>query len=361
MLRVGICGMGLMGRGYFRIFRENPHVHVTAVCDIDPERIQPAWYAAANQGTASATDDDRVLRLGGQDGAGRTGAVRSFLRFEELCALPDLDVIAVTTPSTLHAPISIAALRAGKHVICEKPMSLSAAACDRMLEAARAAGKTLMVEQCVRFFPQYELIKQYVDQGVLGHIQYAFLQRLGSPPSHSRNHWMLDARQSGGAVYDLHIHDVDFVHELLGAPDTIEAAGGGTLSGGIDHVTATWRYPQQRYAVLSGAWSLHNPWPFDMSITVHGDKGTLHWTASAGPEVLYYNGGKEAQKLPCPNEGGTRRLLAYFIDRVRQDLPTPRCTAASARMAVALADLEVRAIELGGPVEVAESLVPVPA
>lgn len=354
-IRFGICGMGLMGRGFYRILREHPRAAVTAICDIDVARLEPGWYAAAHQGTASAADDDRVLQLGGKAGA-PSAPVQAFRDFEELAACPDVDAVAVTTPTTVHPDASIAALRRGKHVICEKPMALSAAECDRMLAAARTGGATLMIEQCVRFFPQYELIKRYVEEGRLGRVSYASLQRLASPPSHSRQDWMLDGRQSGGALFDLHVHDVDFAQQLLGVPRRIYARGSRGQSGGIDHVSAAWTFDSGAYALVEGGWSLHAPWPFDMAITVRGERATMHWTASRGNDVLLYEGGAEPRRLPCPAEGGTPRLIHYFVDCLVAGAPVARCTAESARLSIALTEVEQRSLETGSVVEIEAAL-----
>jgi len=355
-LRFGICGMGLMGRGYFRILQDIPGVRVTAICDIAPSRREPSWYGAVNKGTAAASDDDTVLQLGGKAYAGQDGVPEAFANCLDLVRSPNVDVVAVTLPTNLHAEIAVAALQAGKHVISEKPMGLSVAECDRMLAAEAASGRTLIVDQCVRFFPQYELIKEWVDSGRLGRIRYASLTRLSSPPTHSKDNWMLNSRLSGGAIFDLHIHDVDFAQQLMGVPDTIRAHGSSGTSGGTDHVFATYGYADGRYALVEGGWGLHLPWPFDMSIVVHGEKGTLSWTASKGPDVQHYDGAAEVHNLKCANEGGTRRLIHYFVDAIRAGQPVTRCTAESARLSMALAALEKQAVESGETIDVAAAL-----
>ena len=353
-MRWGIVGVGLMGRGYFRILSENLLARVAAVCDTDPERRDPAWYGAVNRGSATGSDSDNVLKMGGAGLKSTAGDLpRAFANWRDLVKDPNIDAVAITAPTAIHAEVAVAALNAGKHVLCEKPMALTVAQCDAMLAAEAASHRTLMIDQCVRFFPQYELIKRYVDEGRIGKVRYAGLWRLGAPPSHCKDNWMLDARISGGALCDLHIHDVDFAQHLLGRPAQIAARGCVGPSGGIDHVVATYHYADGRYALLEGGWSLHAPFPFDFAITVHGDTGTLTWTASKGLNVLYYRGQPEAQQLECKDEGGTRGVINYFIDCVRSGQPVSRCTAEEARNSFALATLEKLAIDSGEMVEVA--------
>jgi predicted dehydrogenase len=348
--------MGLMGRGYYRIVCENPHTCVTAVCDIDPQRCRPEWYAAASTGSASGTDDDSVLQLGGRDHTGEEAAAEPFGDFRPLESSPDVDVVAVTAPTALHADMTVAALESGKHVICEKPMGLTLADCERMLAAAEKAGRMLIIGQCVRFFPQYELVKRYVDEGTIGRPRYAVLTRLASPPNHSKDDWMLNSRISNGALFDLHVHDVDFVQHVFGPPETLYARGSTGPSGGIDHVVATYGYADGLYVEIEGGWSLHAPWPFDMAITVHGDKGSLYWAASRGPNVLHYDGDSEPRVLECPNEGGTRRLLDYFVDCVCAGRPVARCTPQSARLSVGLVVLEDHSIKSRAAIDVGSGL-----
>jgi predicted dehydrogenase len=353
-MRWGIVGIGLMGRGYFRILSENPHARVAAVCDTDPARLEPTWYGAVNRGSSTGTDSDSVLRMGGAGLKDTTSDLpRAFANWRALVKDPNIDAVAITAPTAIHSEVAVAALRAGKHVLCEKPMALTVEQCDAMLAAEAASGRTLMIDQCVRFFPQYEVIKRYVDEGRIGKVRYAGLWRLGAPPSHCKDNWMLDSRISGGALYDLHIHDVDFAQQLLGLPAQISARGCVGPSGGIDHVISTYHYADGRYASLEGGWSLHAPFPFDFAITVHGDTGTLTWTASKGLNVSYYRGQPEAQTLECRDEGGTRGVINYFIDCVRAGQPVARCTAEEARDSFALAVLEKRSIETGAPVDVA--------
>jgi predicted dehydrogenase len=226
-------------------------------------------------------------------------------------------------------------------------MALTLAECDRMIDAARRTGQTLMIGQCIRFWPQYELIKQLVDKGRIGAVRCLTLRRLASPPG-SFGDWMMDATQSGGALFDLHVHDVDFALHMLGVPADVHARGSRGPSGGIDHVVATYGYADGCYALLEGAWTLTKPYPFEMAITVQGETGTLEWSLSGGPEVLLYGGNEEPERLTVADETGWRRELDYFISCVRTDQPVERCLPASSRQSIALALLERRSIEDGG-------------
>jgi predicted dehydrogenase len=315
-LRFGICGLGFMGRTYFRYLRENPRAQVVAVCDKNPDVRSGCWQATGN------LDPSAPERVDLHDMA-------RYARPEELIADPRVEVVAITLPTPLHAASTVKALEAGKHVICEKPMAPTLEECDRMIAAARACGRTLMVAQCIRFWPQYEAIKALVEEGRIGPVRFAKLARLSCPPTYSDGNWLLDGAASGGALLDLHVHDVDFAQHMLGAPATIHAVGCRGVSGQIDHAFATYGYSDGRYALLEVSWAYHAPWPFEMAITVCGGRGTLAWSSRAGTDVLLYAGGCEAQRIACGDENGWKRELGYFVECVQAGRPVARCQPAS--------------------------------
>jgi predicted dehydrogenase len=344
-LRFGICGLGCMGRSHFARLQQQPAARVVAVCDADQRRRTGDWNDAL--GNMATVQTDR--------GQAPLADLHQYAEPRALIADPDVDAVLITLPTALHAEVAIAALEGGKHVLCEKPMAIRVGDCDRMLQAAERNGRTLMVAQCIRFWPQYELIKRYIDEGRLGRVRFMTLRRLGSPPTYSFHNWLLDATQSGGALLDLHVHDVDFAHHVFGVPETITARGTSGPSGGCDHVVALHGYPDGRYVHLEGGWALAAPWPFEMEIEVHGDAGTLGWAMSRGTDVLYYNGAPQVVPLPCAGDAIANEQ-AYFIDCTRSRRPVARCLPFSTRTSVALAWLEQRSIQLGRPVNVGERL-----
>jgi predicted dehydrogenase len=339
LLRFGICGLGFMGRTHFRYLRENPRAQVVAVCDKNPDVRSGCWRATGNL-DACATEH---VDLHG---------VAQYAQPDELIADPRVDVVAVTLPTPMHAEITVRALEAGKHVLCEKPMAATLEECDRMIAAARSSGRTLMVAQCIRFWPQYEMIKALVEAGRIGAVRFAKLARLSCPPTYSVGNWLLIGAASGGALLDLHVHDVDFALDLLGVPATIHAVGCRGLSGRIDHSFATYRYPDGRYALLEVSWVYHAPWPFEMAITVCGESGTLAWSSRAGTDVLLYAGGREAERIACGGENGWKRELEYYVDCVQAGRPVARCLPESSRTSISLFLAEQRSIGRGEPIAV---------
>ena len=334
-LSFGICGFGFMGRTYFAHLSNHPGARVAAVCSKVNINLADQEGEIGNLPTAG----DKALSLDG---------VNVYEDVDELIADKSVDVIAITLPTPMHADVAVQALESGRHVICEKPMALRLRDCDRMIRAAAKAGRTLMIAQCVRFWPQYEKIKQIVDDGGVGDVKVVTLRRLSEPPDHSVGNWLLDHKLSGGAILDMHVHDIDYAHCLLGVPDNIHARGHKGPSGGIDQVTATWGYADGRYAIVEGGWLFQAPWPFEMQILVQGSTGTLAWSMVRGPKILHYAGGPGPLEIEVDNDAdGWQRELAYFIDCIIAGKPVERCLPETSRISIALAHLERRAVRTG--------------
>ena len=181
-MRIGVCGLGYMGQRYYDHLRQHAGAQVVAVCDRDERRRSGDWSEAI--GNLNVADGQKIDLSG----------IRAYAEAGEMAADADIDAIAITLPTSLHADLVVQALEAGKHVLCEKPMALTVAECDRMIAAAEKSGRTLMIAQCIRFWPQYEEILRRVQQGDIGRVRFAALRRVASAPAYSSGGWLMDAR-----------------------------------------------------------------------------------------------------------------------------------------------------------------------
>ena len=229
-----------MGRQYFSHLREHEHARVVAVCDRDAERRAGKWADPA--GNISAGDRDRVDMAG----------IDAYGDWDALIDDERVDVVAVTLPTPTHADVTVRALEAGKHVLCEKPMAMSYAECLEMLAVAEEVSGKLMVAQCVRFFPAYEFLYETVESGRLGRLLQLSLWRGSTPPPWSWQNWLLDHKRSGGMILDLHVHDADFVQHLLGRPRAVCSTGAIGPSGGYDVVDTQYIYGDKMAVRASG-------------------------------------------------------------------------------------------------------------
>lgn len=343
-LRFGICGFGFIGQTHFSRIHAHPDATVVAICDRDPSHRNASPGAAAGN-----------LDLAGDPAAAPVADYRRYADTAELLADAEVDAVVVALPTRLHAPVAIAALAAGKHVLSEKPMAFRVHECTQMIDAAASAGRILMTAHCLRFWPQYERVRELVSSGSLGRVHYVGLRRTASPPTYSTGNWLLDADQSGGALLDLHIHDVDYAHSLLGVPRKIAAAGRIDPPGGLNHVVANWTYDDGRYAAIEGGWTRTPNVPFEMALVVHAERGTLSWSSLHGDDVLLYGDSAKPERVTATGDAFESQL-GYFISCVRTGAAPDRCSPAATRASLGLAWLGRRSVELGRTVEVSDKL-----
>ena len=197
-IRIGIIGTGNISNNHLRAYKSNPDVEIYALCDIKKELLE---------------------RVGREH-----GVTRLYTDKDEMLKLAELDAVSVCTWNSAHAECVIAALNAGTHVLCEKPMSITVEEARIMKETADKNGKLLMIGFVRRFGNDMKVLKDFIDNGSLGEIYYAkatYLRRNGNPGG-----WFGDkSRSGGGPLIDLGVHIIDFVRYALGNPKPISVYG----------------------------------------------------------------------------------------------------------------------------------------
>src|SRR5580698_2817850 len=168
------------------------------------------------------------------------GGVKHHATLAAALADPEIDAVDLCLPTDLHESATVESLRAGKHVLVEKPMALSVASCHRMIAEAERARKILMVAHVLRFFPAYIELQRVVDHRELGAIHSATFRRRCAQPGWSE--WITDETRSGGGAFDLLIHDVDMALRLFGPPSGISATGYEDDSAGVDVISTRFFY-----------------------------------------------------------------------------------------------------------------------
>jgi predicted dehydrogenase len=210
MIHVGIAGIGFLGMIHYLACQRLSKVRVRAICDPDPQRLSGDWRSIRG----SFGPQGRMMDLSG---------VSRYARLEEMLLDPRLDLIDLCLPPAARPAAAIAALRAGKHVFCEKPMALRTADAERMLSAAETAGRLLLIGHVLPFFPEYRFVYQTVVTGKYGRLLGGSFKRVISDPR-----WLADFYDpdtSGGPMIDLHIHDAHFIRLLCGMPRQVQSAG----------------------------------------------------------------------------------------------------------------------------------------
>jgi len=323
MVRVGLVGYGFMGHMHAQCYEATGQAKVVAVADVEPDRCREA--------------EDKLR-------------CRAFPGLSEMLGSVDIDMVDICTSTDLHEEMVIASARARKHILCEKPMSLTLESCDRMIEAVRKAGVRMMIAHVIRFWPEYRVIKDIVDSGKFGRVEWLSARRLSPPPTWAWQGWLLDPARSGGAVLDLHIHDLDYIAWLLGMPEKVQACGSLGPRGGIDSVlTLAWGHPSGAKSLVEGSLTLAPAFPFNMSLLVACEKATIRFDSEASPSLLVYpmEGETFAPPLPAPkigvsaetqgniaSLGGYYNEIKYFLDCLEAGRAPEVVTPGEAREAV---------------------------
>ena len=303
---------------------------------------------------AVASDDERCLsgdlsgiqgNIGGPGERMDFSGLRRYSDWRAAVEDPGAEAVDLCLPTNLHAPAAIAALRAGKHVLVEKPMALDGASADAMLEAASRSGRILMTAQVLRFMPVYRAMIEVVRSGRLGPVRAAMFRRRCAAPAWSA--WLADKSSSGGGIFDLLIHDVDMCLHLFGPPQSLAAWGHEDMPKGIDILTAELYYPEIGTVTVSGGWHHPKSYPFSMEYTVVADGGTIEFSTAGRVPTLYKADG-EAVTLPVANKDGYQAEIEYFVDSVRANRQPEICPSAESALAVKLTKLMVEARKLKG-------------
>ncbi|TCP23470.1 putative dehydrogenase [Scopulibacillus darangshiensis] len=310
-LRVAVIGCGSIARHrHLPEYEANKHVEITGVCDIIGDRAEEL---AVKYGAKAYTD------------------------YHDLLEDQTIGAVSVCTPNYLHAPITVDALNAGKHVLCEKPMATSRTEALSMIEAAERNNKRLMIGHNQRFVPSHQKAKAIIESGEIGKI-YSFRTTFGHGGPES---WSIDGKDSWffkkdqafiGAMGDLGVHKSDLIRYLLGE-EVVEVAALvetkakentdvddnavcvlKTESGIIGTLTASWSYVPVE----------------DNSTIIYGEKAIMRLEDDPKYSlVVQYESGErvnyELGQIQSNDEGGQTgsHVIDHFVTCVLNDAPSP--------------------------------------
>ena len=335
---VGVVGLGFMGTTHLRQYSKLPHVRIVAVCDA--VRIPDSGKLSQVAGNLGG---DEPLHLD-------WSAIRATRRFEDLLVDPEVELVDLCVPTPLHADMAIAALEAGKHVVCEKPLARTAALAHRIADVAERVRVFFLPAMCIRFWPEYAWLKEAISSGRYGRVRAARFRRVSEPPGWSRD--FLDGSKSGGALLDLHIHDVDFVQFCFGKPRAVMAVGGSWISGAVDHVVALYKVASGAVVSAEGGWCMTRGFGFHMGFTVQFERATVDYDVNRGPEALkLFEEGQPPRVVKCEGPDGYYGELSYMVECIRSGRRPERVTAREAAVAVEICEAEERSIQTGSVVE----------
>lgn len=328
-INVLIVGAGLLGTDFHA-----PHylamkgVKLLAICDVDEARAKVAGR--------------------------KLGIAKIFKDYQNAVQMPEIDVVDICVPTPWHHEIAISAARAGKHVLCEKPIALELDKAEEMLRATRKAGVKFMVAHVVRFFPWYLMAKELIDSGEIGRPLSASASRRISYPNWGA--WYKDPKISGGAVVDLHIHDLDYLNWIFGDPAWVFSQGIKSSLGAVDHVLTSIGYKKGGKAMAEASFLVPAGFPLMMRLSILCERGDIELKAEGYPQmeknVTIYTPNKEPRSVRIPEKDGYAEEIRYFIDCIRRDKQPEMIPPESALMALKTALAARRSVEEEAPVTI---------
>ena len=309
-LRAGVIGTG-MGRYHMAGFASHPSSELTAVCDLNLEEAQSF--------------------------ADKYGARHVFRDYRDLLDMDELDLVAIAVPNYLHAEMTLAALKAGKDVLCEKPMAIRLEDAQAMVRTAKRLKKRLMINMGMRFDQLNLDLRRRIEAGDLGELYFAmshWVRRKGIPVadfsqtgSMGRGEWFVKKRQAGGgASVDIGVHLFDLAWWLMGSPKpTVVLASTYSellpprlakvgVKGDVDDLaTALVKFNTGQTIFLQVTWDAHQP-P-NLGWELYGTKAGAAWADWEKHLTLYYDtkAGKPTEKV-VRAKGKPVNQYWHFVD-----------------------------------------------
>jgi len=317
-----------MGVTHLRAFRDVPGAEIVAIYSSDERKLS---------GDLSS--------LGNPEGLIDFRGARQYREIERAIADPSVEAVDICLPTYLHDVVAVEALRAGKHVLVEKPMALDGYGAGRMTNAARRYKRVLMTAHHLRFSPEYVALREAVLDGQLGNLRFAVFERWCAAPQ--RGEWWRNAEKSGGGAFDLLIHDVDFCLHAFGKPKAVSASGRADLEHGVDFLSAQLFYEAGGVAAISGGWMEPVGYPFSAGYRVAMEGGVIEQHAGGGAPTLFAAGGGQ-RVLGLAGGDGYRSELQYFAICCRTGTSPEQCPPQESADAVNLMRLLLEARSRGG-------------
>jgi len=335
---VGVVGLGFISQMHRMAYSQVNGVKVVALCD-----VVPSQRAAVGKKTAGNIE---AAPIKGED----LDAMPKYASMKALLADPNVDAVSICTPTHTHVKLAVDALRAGKHVLCEKPLAPTSKEAAEFVRAAKKSRCVAMVAQCIRFWPEYAWLKQAVDTKLLGKLRSLTLLRLSATPTWSVKSWILNPRLSGSAALDLHIHDSDFAYYLLGKPRSVISLGTTRVTrGGVDHIVTQYRYGDKKLQVTAeGGWCYDEPFGFRMEYHAVFENGSVDF---CNGELRVFKNNKQIKPKLAKGDGYVGEVT-YFVDCIRKGVKPAIATPTDGMRSVALVEAEIASVRKAREVKV---------
>lgn len=335
MFRIAIIGPGSICRTYGEALKHSGTVKICAIAGRDTEKGR---NMAEKFGVPYYTDQDEMYQTERPDG------------------------VLICTPTFTHEEMVRKALEHKVHIMCEKPFVLEEAAAENLFEAAESAGVKLMVMHVVRFWPEYVKLKEMIDAWELGKIKNVYLNRLSSHPAWAS--WHRDPKKSGGGLYDLNIHDIDYLYYVFGRVESVYSVGTKEESGCCNNVSTIMKFANGVSAVVEGFMDMTGDYSFTTNVRVNGEKAAVEYlnktvyldgggTAKTGKFVVFPKN-RASEIVEVKKYNPYAEEVEYFADCVRNGKGIDLVPGKDVKAVLRVLEAMARSLESGAVVKIAE-------
>jgi predicted dehydrogenase len=338
MINIGIVGLGFMAATHLRAYRQVEGVRIGALCNPSGRNLDGDFSnVAGNVGGNEPVKLDMTN-------------VRATREFRDLLQDRSIDAIDICAPTLGHRELAMAAMEAGKHVLCEKPLARTVKAAREIAQAAKRSRGIFMPAMCLRFWPEWAWLKRAIAEKAYGKVLAARFRRVAEPPGWGLQNFFNGA-ESGGALFDLHIHDTDFVQYCFGTPQSVYSTGYIKFSGAVDHVVTQYEFPSGPIVHAEGSWAMAPGFGFSMTYTVNFEEATADYDIARGKESLRLMNNKEQKVVSCDEPDGFVQELRHFADCIQAGKQPSVVTVDDAVTSIEICEAEEKSVTTGSSVK----------
>jgi predicted dehydrogenase len=325
MKRVAVVGFGFMGMTHALNILKNKDLKLVAIVDADPALIEKNLTAKGGN-FSTGNIDSRDLE-----------SINKYSSMDDCLHSEDIDAVNICVHTALHYELTKKALIQGKHVFLEKPFCLDIKQAEELINLAEQKKLILMVGHVVRFMSPYRKLKQWIDSQQYGQLKFLSLSRFTGLPGWGQWKEKHVRGASGGALFDLVIHDIDFANYVLGMPDKIKC---NYLPGEYskhDYISALWEYQNQKaYVKIEGGFTFHGNFPFQAGYMAQFEKASILYSSLKG-DIIQIADDSSLKEVPAGDAGaGYYDEIDYFAKCLINNTRPAECMPVSSLQSIKL-------------------------
>lgn len=324
-IKIAVVGFGFMGITHTMNILKNPALELVAIVDKNPENVKKNISEQVGNFSTGGISEKEISNI------------KIYSSLESCIAGESLDACVIAVHTDFHYALTKLAFDAGINVFLEKPFCLDVSEGEELIGLANRKNLLLMIGHVVRFMPAYEQLKSWIDSGEFGKLKFLSMTRFSGVPAWGQ--WkekQADFGSSGGALFDLIIHDIDFVQWAVGVPDSIQST---ILPGKLsrhDYLNAMWKYDSGVNVKIEGGNTFHTAFPFQAGFSASFENASIVYSSS-NPDYIIVATDTETTEVHLGDAmKGYSGELDYFVECLINNTKPEKCMPESSLQSIKL-------------------------